>query len=61
MRAKLWRRGGGKHKIRFLQPGVFGAGLLEDGDVGVGVLPGGKDILVGDARFGSIVLLDSSA
>jgi len=30
-----------------LQLGVLGFGLLEDGDVGVGVFPEGEEILVG--------------
>src|SRR4051812_19983455 len=37
-----------------LQPGVFRAGLLEDGDVGVGVLPERQKILVGDLGLGGI-------
>jgi hypothetical protein len=39
-----------------LQLGVFGLGLLEDGDVGVGVFPEPKEILVGGASFGRIAL-----
>ena len=31
--------------------GVFGFGLLEDRDVGVGIFPEGKKILIGGARF----------
>jgi hypothetical protein len=34
-----------------LQSYVFRPGLLEDGDVGVGVFPEGKEVLVGGARF----------
>jgi hypothetical protein len=29
--------------------GVFGLGLLEDGDVGVGIFPEGEEILIGGA------------
>src|SRR5215831_6149900 len=37
-----------------LQACVFGFGLLENGNVGVGVLPEGKKILIGSARFGPV-------
>ena len=33
-----------------LQPGVLRLGLLQDGDVGVGVFPEGEEILVGGKR-----------
>ena len=29
-----------------MQPGVLGLGLLEDGDVGIGVFPEGEEILI---------------
>jgi len=34
-------------ETRLLQLGVFGFGLLQDGDVGVGVFPEGQEVLVG--------------
>ncbi len=34
-----------------LKFGVFGFGLFEDGDVGVGVFPEGEEVLVGGAGF----------
>src|ERR1700752_3750589 len=44
-----------------LQPRVLGLGLLQDGDVGVGVFPEGEEVLVGGAGFGSVVLQDVGA
>src|SRR5580704_16901793 len=38
-----------------LQFGVFGFGLEEDGEVGVGVFPEGEEVLVGGAGFGGVV------
>ncbi len=39
-----------------LQFGVFGVGLDEDWHIGVGVFPGGEEILVGGAGFGFVAL-----
>ena len=36
--------------------GVFGFGLEEDGDVGVGVFPGSEEILIGGAGLSGITL-----
>jgi hypothetical protein len=36
--------------------GVFGLGLLQDGDAGIGVLPEGEELVVGDAGLGRISL-----
>jgi hypothetical protein len=41
--------------------GVFGFSLEEDGDVGVGVFPGGEEVLIGGAGFGGVVREDSGA
>ncbi len=38
-----------------MQPGVLCFGLFDDGDVRVGVLPDGEEILVGGFGFGGIV------
>jgi len=35
---------------------VLGFGLLQDGDVGVGVFPEGEEILVGGTGFGSVAV-----
>src|SRR5208282_764981 len=40
-----------------LQLRVFGFGLLEEGDVGVGVFPGGEKVLIGDASLRCVTLL----
>jgi hypothetical protein len=37
-----------------LQLGVLRLGLLQDGDVGVGVFPEGEEVLVGGAGLGSV-------
>jgi len=37
-----------------VQPGVLGLGLLEDGDVGVGIFPEGQEILVSGAALASV-------
>jgi len=39
-----------------LQFRVLGFGLLQDGDVGVGVFPEGEEILIGGFRFGRVAL-----
>ena len=39
-----------------LQPRVFRLGLLQDGDVGVGVFPEREEILIGGFGFGSVAL-----
>jgi hypothetical protein len=39
-----------------LQPVVFGVGLLEDGDVRVGVFPGGEEILISGAGVSGVFL-----
>src|SRR5579871_243619 len=39
-----------------LQVRVLGFGLLEDGDVGVGVLPEAEEVLVCSSRFGGVAL-----
>jgi hypothetical protein len=39
---------------RSLQPGVFRLGLLEDRDVGVGVLPESQEIPIGGLCFGRL-------
>jgi hypothetical protein len=39
-----------------LQLGVFGFSGDEDGDVGVGIFPGGEEILVREASFGGVAL-----
>ena len=39
---------------RLLQFRVLGLGLLEDGDIGVGVFPQGEEILVRGACFGRV-------
>jgi hypothetical protein len=55
LRVNRWRAervGGGLTGCGLLlELGVFGFGLLEDGDVGVGVFPEGEEVLVGGARF----------
>lgn len=40
-----------------LQLGVFGFGLLIDGNVGVGVLPAHQEILIGRCGLGSVFRL----
>src|SRR6266446_1053910 len=40
-----------------LQFRVFSLGLVEEWEVGVGIFPGGKKVLVGDAGFGNVALL----
>ena len=40
-----------------LQLRVLGFGLLQDGDVGIGVFPQGQKILVGGACFGGVLLV----
>jgi len=44
-----------------LQPGVFGLRLLQDRNIGVGVLPEREKVLIGTARFGVISLQKISA
>jgi hypothetical protein len=39
-----------------LQLRVLGFGFLQDGDVGVGVLPEGEEVLIGGAGFGGVAL-----
>jgi hypothetical protein len=39
---------------KLLELGVFGFGLLEDGDVGVGILPEGEEVPIGGAGFRSV-------
>ena len=39
-----------------LQLRVLGLGLLQDGDVGVGVFPEGEEILIGGFGFGDVAL-----
>src|SRR5215469_653172 len=46
---------------RLLQLGVFRLGLLQDGDVGVGVFPQGEEILVGGAGFDGVALHEVGA
>ena len=41
---------------QLLQLHVLRLGLLQDGDVGVGVFPEGEEILIGSFRFGRIAL-----
>jgi deoxyribose-phosphate aldolase len=40
-----------------LQFRVFGFGLLEDGDAGIGVLPEGQEILIGRARASLVAMM----
>jgi hypothetical protein len=52
---KATRSAPARHVIRrSLQLGVFRLGLLEDRDIGVGVLPEGEEILVGSLCLGLI-------
>jgi hypothetical protein len=44
-----------------MQFGELGLGLLQDGDVGVGVFPEGEEVLVGCAGSGSVALHGESA
>jgi hypothetical protein len=44
-----------------LQFRVFRLGLLQDGEVGVGVFPEGEEILIGHLGFGGVSLQDISA
>jgi hypothetical protein len=39
-----------------LQLGVFGLGLLQDGNVGVGIFPKREEILIRRLGFGSVAL-----
>jgi len=41
---------------RLLQLRIFCFGLLEDGDVGVGVFPEGEEIVVGGGGLGGVAL-----
>jgi hypothetical protein len=41
---------------RLLQLRVLRLGLLQDGDVGVGIFPKGKKVLIRDARFREVTL-----
>ena len=48
-------------RVRFqsaalLQPRILRFGLLEDGDIGIGVFPEGEKILVGGFGFGGVAL-----
>src|ERR1039458_8275582 len=43
-----------RRTLQLLQLRVLGLGLLQDGDVGVGVFPEGEEILVCSLRFGGI-------
>jgi hypothetical protein len=43
-----------KDFLWLLQLRVLCSGLLQDGDVGVGVFPEGEEIFVGSLRFGAI-------
>ena len=40
-----------------LEPGVFSLGFAEEWEIGVGVLPGGENVLIGDASLGCVSLL----
>ena len=42
--------------MSLLQLGVLSLGLLQDRDVGIGVLPDGEEVLVGTPGFGGIAL-----
>jgi hypothetical protein len=42
--------------ITLLQLGVFGLGLHEDGDIGIGVFPEGEEIIVGSVGFSGVAL-----
>jgi hypothetical protein len=42
--------------MELLQLGVFGFGLLQDGDFGVSVFPQGEEILKGTSGFGRVAL-----
>src|SRR5581483_10615549 len=46
----------GLSSLQLLQFRVLRLGLDEDGDIGVGILPQGKEVLVGGARLGGIAL-----
>jgi len=46
---------------RLLQLGVLRLGLLQDGDVGVGVFPEGKKVLISGANFCGVALYDIGA
>ena len=43
-----------KNLFLLLQLRVLRLGLLQDGDVGIGVFPEGKEILIGGAAFGCV-------
>src|SRR5579872_6122757 len=51
-----WGSSAGIQAIPLLQLGVFRLGLLEDGKIGVSVLPHGKEILIGGAGSGGVML-----
>src|SRR5215469_2674952 len=51
-----WRCTRSQGEAAPLQFGVLGLGLLQDGDVGVGILPQGEEIIVGGTGFRSIAL-----
>ena len=42
--------------VTLLQLGVFGLGLHEDGDIGIGVFPEGEEIIVGSVGFSGVAL-----
>src|SRR6266496_6308053 len=44
-----------------MQLGVFGFGLLENWDVGIGFFPCGKKILIRSSRFGGVTCKSVSA
>jgi hypothetical protein len=52
---KIWRL------QSLLEFGVFGFGLEEDGDVGVGIFPECEEILIGGAGFSGVVGEDGGA
>jgi hypothetical protein len=54
----LEARGGARVSFQLC---VFRLGFLQDGDVGVGVLPERKEILIGGAGFGRVALEGVSA
>ena len=49
-------RGGGGRFTLLLQLRVLRLGLLQDGDVRVGVFPEGEEIVIGAASLGSVTL-----
>ena len=56
--AHYLRQPRGSPAVPSLQFRVFRLGLLEDGDVRVGVLPKGEEVLVGRAGFGKGIGLE---